>query len=85
VERALRGGGVFYLALNEPWEAGADVDGEAVVEIMGETMYSRGYSVREVRDIFIPLGFEEAGFHRETHRSEEFGVEHMVEFLFRKP
>ena len=85
VVRALRGGGVFYLALNEPWEEGADVDGEAVVEIMGEAMYSRGYSVGEVRDVFLPLGLEEAGFQREIHRSEEFGVEHMVEFLFRKP
>jgi SAM-dependent methyltransferase len=86
VVRALRGGGVFYLALNEPREEGADVDARAaVVEIMGETMYSRGYSVGEVRDVFLPLGLEEAGFHREIHRSEEFGVEHMVEFLFRKP
>ena len=85
VARALRGGGVFYLVLNEPWEEGADVDGEAVVEIMGEAMYSRGYSVGEVRDVLLPLGLEEAGFHREIHRTDEFGVEHQVEFLFRKP
>jgi len=85
VVRALRRGGVFYLALNEPREKEADVDREAVVEIMGEAMYSRGYSVGEVRDVFLPLGLEEAGFHREILRSEEFGVEHMVEFLFRKP
>ena len=81
----LWGGGVFYLVLNEPWEEGADVDGEAVVEIMGETMYSRGYSVGEVRDVFLPLGLEEAGFHREIQRTEEFGEEHQVEFVFRKP
>ncbi len=85
VVRALRGGGVFYLVLNEPWEEGADVDGEAVVEIMGETMYSRGYSVGEVRGVFLPLGLEEAGFHREISETEEFGVEHQVEFVFRKP
>jgi SAM-dependent methyltransferase len=85
IVRALRGGGVFYLVLNEPWEEGADVDGEAVVKIMGETMYSRGYSVEEVRDVFLPLGLEEAGFSREIHRTEEFGEEHQVEFLFRKP
>ncbi len=84
VVRALRWGGVFYLVLNEPWEEGADVDGEAVVEIMGETMYSRGYSVGEVRDVFLPLGLEEAGFHREIQRTEEFGEEHQVEFVFRK-
>ncbi|MCW3989796.1 MAG: class I SAM-dependent methyltransferase [Candidatus Bathyarchaeota archaeon] len=82
---ALRGGGVFYLVLNEPREEGADVDGEAVVEIMGEAMYSRGYSVGEVRGVFLALGLEEAGFRRGVHVTEEFGVEHMVEFLFRKP
>jgi len=49
---ALRGGGVFYLVLNEPRVEGADVDGEAVVEIMGEAMYSRGYSVEDVRGGF---------------------------------
>ena len=82
---ALRGGAVFYLALNEPRSEGADVDGEAVVEIMGEAMYSRGYSVGEVRGVFLPLGLVEVGFHRGIHRTEEFGVEHMVEFVFRKP
>jgi SAM-dependent methyltransferase len=85
VERALKGGGVFYLVLNEPCEEGADVDDEAVVEIMGEMMYSRGYSVGEVRGIFLPLGLEEVGFHKEVHRTEEFGVEHQVDYLFRKP
>jgi hypothetical protein len=81
----LRKGGVFYLVLNEPWEEGADVDGEALVEIMGETMYSRGYTVREVRGVFLPLGLEEIAFRREIHLTEEFGVEHQVEFLFYKP
>ena len=76
---------MFYLVLNEPRVEGADVDGEAVVEIMGEAMYSRGYSVGEVREISLPLGLEEIGFRREVHVTEEFGVEHMVEFLFRKP
>jgi hypothetical protein len=56
-----------------------------VVEIMGEAMYSRGYSVGEVRDVFLSLGLEEADFHREIHRTEEFGEEHQVEFIFRKP
>ncbi len=82
---ALMGGGVFYLVLNEPWEEGADVDGEAMVEIMGEAMYSRGYTVGEVRDVFLPLGLEEVGFHREIQVTEEFGEEHQVEFVFRKP
>lgn len=85
VFRALRDGGLFYLALNEPREEGADVDGEAVVEIMGEVMYSRAYTVEEVRRVFLPLGVEELMFHREIQVSEEFGEEHVIEFLFRKP
>jgi len=44
IVRSLKNDGLFYLALNEPHEEGADVDGEAVVKIMGEKMYSRAYT-----------------------------------------
>ncbi len=81
---SLRPGGVLYLVLNEPREEGEDVDAEAVVEIMGEVMYSRAYTVGEVRNVFLPLGFEEFGFRRDVHRTEEFGEEHVIEFLFKK-
>jgi SAM-dependent methyltransferase len=81
---SLRKDGVLYLVLNEPWKEGEDVDGDVFVEIMGEEMYSRGYSVDEVMEAFTPLGMERFGFHREAHITEEFGEEHVVEFLFRK-
>jgi len=80
----LKKGGVFYLVLNEPWKEGEDVDGEVFVEIMGEEMYSRGYTVEEIMGAFEPLGMERVGFRREVHVTEEFGEEHVVEFLFRK-
>ncbi|UCH57603.1 MAG: class I SAM-dependent methyltransferase [Candidatus Bathyarchaeota archaeon] len=84
VAESLREGGVFYLVLNEPWKEGEDVDGDVFVEIMGEEMYSRGYTLDEVMGAFEPLGMERIGFHREVHVTEEFGEEHVVEFLFRK-
>jgi SAM-dependent methyltransferase len=84
IRDSLRRGGLFYLVLNEPWKEGEDVDGEVFVEIMGEEMYSRGYTVDEVMEAFAPLGMESVGFHREVHVTEEFGEEHVVEFLFRK-
>jgi len=85
VYRSLRRSGVLYLVLNEPRKEGAEVDAEAIVEIMGEVMYSRAYTVGEVRNVFLPLGLEEFGFQRHIHMTEEFGEEHVIEFLFKKP
>jgi len=85
IYRSLGRSGMLYLVLNEPREEGADVDAEAIVEIMGEAMYSRAYTVEEVRNVFLPMGFEEFGFQRHIHRTEEFGEEHVIEFLFKKP
>jgi SAM-dependent methyltransferase len=82
IHRSLKRGGVLYVVLNEAY--GEDADAEAYVEIMGEVMYSRGYTVGEVRSSFLPLGVEEIGFQRDVQRSEEFGEEHVIEFLFEK-
>ena len=85
IAESLRKGGVFYLVLNEPYEEEPDVECDVFVEIMGEEMYSRGYTVEEVMEGFEPLGMERFGFHREVHVTKEFGEEHIVEFLFKKP
>jgi SAM-dependent methyltransferase len=85
IHRSLKRGGVIYVVLNEHWGEGSDADAEAYVEIMGEVMYSRGYTVGEVRGAFHPMGVEEVGFQRDVHKSEEFGEEHVIEFLFEKP
>ena len=84
IDRSLKRGGVLYVVLNESWGEGDDADAGAYVEIMGEVMYSRGYTVGEVRGVFQPLGVEEIGFQRDIHRSDEFGEEHVIEFLFEK-
>jgi len=81
---SLKKGGVFLLILNEPSEEGGDADGEAIVEIMGETMYSRAYTSDEVLAAFIPLGMKQLRFQKEIRVSEEFGKEHVMEFLFKK-
>ncbi len=85
IQMALRDGGVFYLSLDEPPNSSEDADGEAFVNIMGQDMYSRAYSVDEIRDVFSSLGFSEVLFHREIQFSKEFGEEHVIEFIFKKP
>ncbi len=84
IVRSLKKGGLFYLSLNEPWEEGADVDKEVFVEIMGENMYSRAYSKKEVLKMFSNIGIELLKFYRETLTSKEFGIEHSTVYVFKK-
>ncbi len=81
---ALVDGGLFYLSLNEPPNTSDNADGEVYVNIMGQGMYSRAYTVEEIEETFKPLGFKLVKFHRETQFSDEFGEEHVVEFIYRK-
>lgn len=82
--RALQDGGLFYLSLNEPGPDPFDVDEEAIVEILGEVMYSRAYTRQEVLDVFRPLDMVLVKFRRKTVTSKEFGKEYMMEFIFKK-
>jgi len=84
IVRSLTFGGVLYLVLNEPPSEDCDPDQEAIVEIMGETMYSRAYTQREVQESFIPKGMKLLRFNRKIQVSKEFGEEHVIEFLFKK-
>jgi SAM-dependent methyltransferase len=81
---ALQWGGVFYLSLNEPRDTCADTDSSAVVEIMGETMYSRAYTEAEVGEAFSSLGLRMLMLHRTHKTSPVFGEEHMMEIIFEK-
>lgn len=58
--------------------------GKAVVEIMGEKMYSRAYTKKEVLEAFVPLRMKQLKFHREIRTSKEFGEEHVIELVFKK-
>ncbi len=81
---SLKKGGLFYLSLNETGEEGVDVDEEVFVEIMGEKMYSRAYSKKEVLKMFLNMGIELLKFYRETLTSKEFGIEHSTVYVFKK-
>jgi len=84
IVRSLKKGGLFYLSLNETGEEGVDVDEEVFVEIMGEKMYSRAYSKKEVLKMFSNIGIELLKFYRETLTSKEFGIEHSTVYVFKK-
>lgn len=84
IHSALLEGGCFYLSLNEPASVSGDPDSEAYVNVMGQDMYSRAYTVEEVEAVFQPLGFTPVKFSRATHVSEEFGEEHVIEFIYQK-
>lgn len=84
IHSALRDGGHFYLALNEPAEVSNDPESDVIVNIMGQEMYSRAYTVQEIEETLTPLGFKLVKFHREIQVSKEFGEEHVIEFIYRK-
>jgi SAM-dependent methyltransferase len=81
---ALVEGGYFYLSLNEPARVSDDPDSDVFVNIMGQDMYSRAYAVEEIESIFQPLGFSLVKFNRYIQVSEEFGEEHVIEFIYQK-
>jgi SAM-dependent methyltransferase len=81
---ALVEGGYLYLSLNEPSSISDDPDSEVFVNIMGQDMYSRAYTVEETEGYFRPLGLSLVKFNREVQVSEEFGEEHVVEFIYQK-
>jgi len=83
IAKALKPRGLFYLSLNEPKE-GENTEKNTFVEIMGEKMYSRGYTETEVRNIFGKLNFTLLKISRNIEISTEFGEEHMVEYIFEK-
>lgn len=54
------------------------------MNIMGQDMYSQAYMVEEIEGVFQPLGFKLMSFNREIQVSDEFGEEHVIEFIYRK-
>jgi SAM-dependent methyltransferase len=84
IVKLLKNNGLLYLSLNEPQFEGEDVDKEVIVEIMGVKMYSRAYREEEILTIFSPLGMKPLKIHHEIQTSKEFGIEHMIAFVFKK-
>lgn len=84
IYNALKIDGFFYLSLNEPVDACDDPDLDTIVNIMGQEMYSRAYTVDEIENVFKPLGFKLIKFNRDIQISKEFGEEHVIEFIYQK-
>ena len=84
IAKSLKNNGVLYLSLNEPRVEGEDVDKEVIVELMGEKMYSRAYREEEILTIFSSLAMKPFKTHHEIQTSKEFGIEHMIAFVFKK-
>jgi len=84
VVKSLKNNGFFYLSLNELCVENTNLDEDVICEIMGETMYSRAYTEREILDVLTPLGLKKLQIYRETQNSEEFGTEYMIAFVFQK-
>ncbi|MFW9999853.1 MAG: class I SAM-dependent methyltransferase [Candidatus Hermodarchaeota archaeon] len=83
IVQALKTGGLFYLCLNAPWIEGIDIDKDVIIEFKGRKMYSRPYSMKEILDIFIPLGMKLLKFKNEIITSETWGKENMNTFIFK--
>jgi SAM-dependent methyltransferase len=79
---ALKAGGLFFLALNEP--AAGETGGSGLVEILGARMYSRAYTEEEVRQVFLGLGMRILSVARETVECEAYGEEHSLLILMSK-
>ncbi len=79
VARALKPTGHLLLILNE-----GDSSIGGIREIQGEQMFSTGVSDQEVRHAFEPE-LELVDLDRETVTTDEYGTEHTMMFLFRKP
>jgi len=82
IANSLRPGGIFFISVNEPGPEGHD-ESENIHVTLGQTMYSRAYTEKEILDIVTPLGFEVVECHRETTVSEAYGEEHTLVFILR--
>ena len=80
---SLKQGGIFFLALNEPHSPG-HIESENITEIMGQKMYSRPYSIDEVREVFEKLNMKIIKVARETVSSKAYGDEHTLLVLMKK-
>lgn len=79
---ALRSGGYLFLALNESSKEYSD--DENLIEILGERMFSRSYSEKEVLATFTQEKLNVIQIERETINTKEYGNEHVIMFLFKK-
>jgi SAM-dependent methyltransferase len=84
IAKSLKKGGLFLLVLNEPPPGRKPKEEENIEEILGQRMYSRAYTEKEIREIFLALGMEIMQVERETVVSEQYGKEFCLIVLMQK-
>lgn len=82
IVESLKDCGLFLLSLNEP--SPDHIDGDDYSNIMGEDMYSRPYTEKEIRKIFSALDMDILTLDRETVESDEYGKEYCLMVLLQK-
>lgn len=80
ISKALKSNGSLFLALNEP-TGPVPENYDNIEEIMGQTMYTRGYTEKEIRDMLTDTGLSITKVARETVTSKEYGTEHSLILL----
>jgi SAM-dependent methyltransferase len=83
ISQALKRKGFFLLSLNETQLEGHKEE-ESFIEILGQKMYSRPYSEKEIRDIFEKNNMKIIRIEREIVRTKMYGEEHTMIILFQK-
>lgn len=79
ITMALKKDGTFLMFLNE-----GDSKEGSIQEVQGQQMFSTGFSEKEIRNTFEPLGINIVKLEREECYSDEYGVEHEMLFLMKK-
>jgi len=74
---------ISLLSLNEPPPEGHD-EKEDYTVIMGQEMYSRPYTEKEIREVFSKLGMEIIKVEKETVSSKAYGTEHTIIVIMQK-
>lgn len=77
--RALKQKGIMYVSLNEPVINRSDY-----IVFMGEKMFFKDYSEKDLINIFSEKGMEKIYVQRTVEESETFGKEYMIEIIFQK-
>ena len=80
---SLKQGGFFFLAFNEPHPAWHN-ECENYAEIMGQKIYSRPYTIDEVKEVFAELNMKIIKVARETVSSKAYGEEHTLLVFMKK-
>ncbi len=80
--KALKKGGYFLLFLNEPSPEGHRAE-ESLTIVLGEQMYSRPYTLDEIREYF-GVGMDFMTVEREISTTDEYGKEYTLLILMKK-